>query len=189
MRTPNIECTIACLHGPVVLDRFLLLRNFANQAPAMNALRAFQGNGWFDSNKHPKKKKHLWDPVGTCNRFTQYEQKADQKLINHLDDCPHHYWNFDHDFQNARQMWVVKVPIAYRGDEIIWILVILHGSQKQLYICILLCLLLLKVCPLLLCIQILWQRLTSQSSQLSVNFLINPKTMKSEGFRPPKYRL
>lgn len=58
MRTPDIERT-ACLLGPVVLDRLLLLRNFANQAPAMNVLGAFQGNGSFDSNKHPKKNYHL----------------------------------------------------------------------------------------------------------------------------------
>lgn len=50
MRTPNIECTIACLLRPVILDRLLLLRNFENQATAINVLEAFQGNGSFDSN-------------------------------------------------------------------------------------------------------------------------------------------
>lgn len=93
--------------------------------------------------------------IRTSQKFSSLRpsRNLQQKLINHLDDCTHHYWNFDHDSKCAAN--VVKVRIAYRGDEIIWILVILHGSQKQLYICILLFLLLLKVCPLLLCIQIL----------------------------------
>ncbi len=54
----------------------LLLRDFfANHA--MNVLEAFQRNGSFDSNRHPKNS-HLW-PVGTCKRFILNMRKSLEK--------------------------------------------------------------------------------------------------------------
>lgn len=102
MCTPNIECTIACLLRPVVFDRLLLLRNFANQAPAMNVLEAFQGNGSFDSNKHPQKFLSL-RPSRNLQQVHPIWEKGGQNIDQRFGWLPSSGTLTM--IQNARQMW------------------------------------------------------------------------------------